>query len=69
MNYRTNNISVRTFGRVQVTARFRSLLRMWGVSRVGEGSLRIDTGLRTTYFKLKPRKFYQPRFVTNVPRG
>lgn len=68
MKYQTNNISVHTIGRVQITTRYRAAVRMWGVRRVGEGSLRIDTGYRTTYFKVKPRKFSAKRLVTNVPR-
>lgn len=67
--FTTNNIKVRTFGRLQVTTRHRSVQRLWGVRRVGEGSLRIDTGKRVTYLKLKPRKFHHKTMATNVPRG
>ncbi len=67
--FTTNNISVRSLGRLQITTRHRSGQRLWGVRRVGEGSLRIDTGRRVTYLKLKPRKFHHRTMVTNVPRG
>lgn len=64
----TNNIAVRTVGPIQVTTRRRAVQKLWGMSRCKGGSVRVDTGKRVTYFKLKPRYFWNKRFATNVAR-